>query len=233
MPKITVINYATHDHQHKLKRHMEWVKHWTKGWSDVNIVSYCPDSLDNDFRLRNEHILRQPRGAGYWLWKPYVLALALNLDTDYVVYCDVASVLLKPLRYYIDILSNNTATAFVYHAMCYEYQWTKRDLLIKLDADNNEVLDTHQIAATAHIWKTSELSRKIVDHWLTLCQDAHNITDSASVAANHCGCRGHRHDQSVFSLVLKKHYLNDVVLEPFDDNVGHHHITKGYDVCQP
>ena len=32
-----------------------------------------PDILDAEYRRRNEAILRQPRGADFWIYEPYVI----------------------------------------------------------------------------------------------------------------------------------------------------------------
>jgi hypothetical protein len=49
-------------------------------------------SLDNnpDFVNRNKDILERERGAGYWLWKPYLIFQELYLarDGDIIMYSD-------------------------------------------------------------------------------------------------------------------------------------------------
>jgi hypothetical protein len=48
--------------------------------------------LDNNpnFSNRNKNILERKRGAGYWLWKPYIIFQELYLarDGDVIVYSD-------------------------------------------------------------------------------------------------------------------------------------------------
>ena len=34
--------------------------------------SYGPNDLDKGFIEKNKEILKQKRGNGYWLWKPYI-----------------------------------------------------------------------------------------------------------------------------------------------------------------
>ena len=48
--------------------------------------------INPDFLARNRHILRRKRGAGYWLWKPYIILRELYLasEGDIIVYSDAA-----------------------------------------------------------------------------------------------------------------------------------------------
>jgi len=45
-----------------------------------------------DFVNRNKNILQRKRGAGYWLWKPYIICQELYLarDGDIIVYSDAS-----------------------------------------------------------------------------------------------------------------------------------------------
>ena len=60
-----------------------------KGGVD-RVYMYSVSDIDPEFREKNRHILSQPRGNGYWLWKPYFIARTLRLlqEGDYLVYCD-------------------------------------------------------------------------------------------------------------------------------------------------
>ena len=37
------------------------------------VINYCRKDIDSDFLNKNEYILNKVRGAGYWLWKPYII----------------------------------------------------------------------------------------------------------------------------------------------------------------
>ena len=38
--------------------------------------------IDPEFYAKNKFILNQPRGAGYWLWKHYIIKDALSRVND-------------------------------------------------------------------------------------------------------------------------------------------------------
>src|SRR5262245_10922235 len=54
------------------------------------VQAYGPADIDPEFAAKNRHILSQPRGNGYWLWKPYFIARTLESleHGDWLFYCD-------------------------------------------------------------------------------------------------------------------------------------------------
>jgi hypothetical protein len=66
------------------------------------------------------------------------------------------------------------------------------------------VLLSRQIAATAFIYKKSSVTRTIMNRWYELACDYKNIDDShSSITIEYFS--EHRHDQSIFSLLLKRY----------------------------
>eukprot|EP00961_Rhodomonas_salina_P273499 3695546-Rhodomonas_salina.1 len=51
---------------------------------------FMPSHIDADFALRNRHILQHRRGAGFWLWKPFLLNRTLHgmEEGDLLMYVD-------------------------------------------------------------------------------------------------------------------------------------------------
>lgn len=69
------------------------------------VISYSPKDIELNFFERNNKILSQKRGNGYWLWKPYFIKKSLeilNFD-DFIFYCDSGSYFIKPITPLIDI----------------------------------------------------------------------------------------------------------------------------------
>ena len=44
-----------------------------------NVFAFNRNDIDQSFIKKNKHILDLKRGAGYWMWKPYVIKKALEL----------------------------------------------------------------------------------------------------------------------------------------------------------
>lgn len=174
-----------------------------------------PDFISGgDFFQRNESTLRQKRGAGYWLWKPYVILNTLRsfADGEVLFYCDAGR-----NSYYefdrfpetlIQLAAANTegflAGVEIPHIGPIE-TWTKRDCLVLMEADVPEVRRASQVQATWSVWTKNPKSVRFLQSWLKFCEDPRCLTDNA----NSCGLpnyptfRDHRHDQSVLSVLCR------------------------------
>ena len=83
---ILCINYA--DEKFRPWQQLQTATAYHFGADKVR--EYSPKDIPADFYEKNKFILDQPRGAGYWLWKPLIIKDALsNVDEgDYVFYVD-------------------------------------------------------------------------------------------------------------------------------------------------
>ena len=67
--KKYLINYANITHYNSQKGNSQ--SGLSNGGFD-EVFSYNYSDIDDEFKEKNKHILEQPRGAGFWLWKPYI-----------------------------------------------------------------------------------------------------------------------------------------------------------------
>jgi hypothetical protein len=84
--------------------------------------------------------------------------------------------------------------------------YTKRDLSIVFDLPD-DILRLGHIQAGVLILKKDQRIIDLISEWYSMCQTYHYITDDPSVASNFPEFIDHRHDQSVFNLILKKRGL--------------------------
>jgi hypothetical protein len=58
------------------------------------------DAISPEFRKAHLDVLGQPRGGGYWAWKPYVILKHLRKldDDDYLIYMDSGAYVIAPLH---------------------------------------------------------------------------------------------------------------------------------------
>ena len=85
--------------------------------------------------------------------------------------------------------------------------WNKQDLLIHLNITEPKHLNSNQRQAGAVLYYVCDRTREVVNMWYNTCCDYHLIDDTPSIVANSRDFREHRHDQSVFSLLVKKYNL--------------------------
>ena len=171
---------------------------------------FKPDCLDLDFQRRNAAVLAEPRGAGLYLWKPYLIDRFLNSPQvafgDVVCYCDSLFLFRGSCREFLGPLLNASGPIALFknkpnERECLEQSYTKK-LAFTLMGATPGMWDTSQVWAGFLAFKKTEASLKFVAEWLRNCQLPEILTDK--VNDEHATFIDHRHDQSVLSLTAKK-----------------------------
>lgn len=203
------------------------------------VISYSLDDIDLMFFDKNKQILRQPRGVGYWLWKPYFINKTLSTmkDGDLLVYSDSGSYYQKSVQPLVDLIFKD------YHGVLsfeltglFEREYTKRDTFELMDLDEPKYTDSSQREAT-YIWLIkSQFTTHLIEEYLEYAQNPRIITDLKSELSNYPEFKDHRHDQSIWSLLCKKYdiqphklisqhgnHLKDYFPNDTYDNITAHH----------
>lgn len=168
-----------------------------------------------------DFIKNNPRGYGYWIWKPFLIYQNLKElnDNDILVYLDSGSTInpqgYKRLAEYYEMIGANKKTNMIVFRIKYDDKdWIKMDCLKnvlgkmgRLDALKNVVLsgtpnDKTRCAGMSIFKKTPE-TLFFASTWYNLCCNYHNIDDTPSIESNFPNFKEHRHDQSVFSILSK------------------------------
>ena len=163
-----------------------------------------------------EFIANNSRGYGYWLWKPFVIQQVMNTmqNGEVLFYCDADFILRKDRNFLEklkkDVKNNKIITSSTGEK---EKSWNKKDTINRVGVTINEE-DMQVQAGTLLIYVCDE-TRNLIDEWYSICceRDYHYIDDSASIEPNYVSFKEHRHDQSIFSLLLKKHNI------PYDTSI--------------
>lgn len=170
--------------------------------------------LGADFLNRWGHIVKcGVRGYGYWCWKSYLILRELESmqEGDQLYYCD-AGCHLNPggrerLADYSEMLAACPLGILAFELEELEYKWTKADVLAYFGLDEKpEALNSPQVCATHVLVRKCESSVRFMQEWIQAWEtDFSRIDDTPSRIPNHPEFRDHRHDQSLFSCLLKKH----------------------------
>lgn len=109
----------------------------------------------------------------------------------------------------IDLSRNHNQDIISFEGGYIEKDWTKRDAFIILNFDTPECRDTPQRMGGFMIFIRSKYSLDFTNEILELAQDERLITDLKNQLGfpNYPGFVDHRHDQSLWSLLTKKHGL--------------------------
>jgi hypothetical protein len=172
------------------------------------VLSYRYNDIDSDFLQKNKLILDHPRGAGYWLWKPYFIKKTLDrINTgDLLVYSDSGSFYQSSPQPLVDLILRDPQGVLSFELKgLLEKVYTKRDTFILMGLDEPKYTDSSQREAT-YIWLIkNEFTVNLVDEYLKYSQDERIITDLPSENPNYIDFKDHRHDQSIWSLLCKKY----------------------------
>jgi hypothetical protein len=170
---------------------------------------FGPRDIDPSFRRANEEILVQKRGGGYWLWKPYFIHRTLTelKMGDLLMYCDSGALFIDDPQPLLTLCENARSDVISFELAHAERTYTKRDAFVLLGCDTAEYTDTQQRLASFIILRQSDFSLRFAAEWLHWAKDARALSDSPNTLGlpNHEGFIDHRHDQSLFSLLAKKH----------------------------
>lgn len=182
------------------------------GFFDEIIIA-TEKQLDKDFIKKHKARLKLgSRGFGYWIWKPYIIKKAMERmnDGDQLLYIDAGCHLnskgINRLKEYFQAVSESQlkVAGFQISDINNDRTWTKMDLLTYFNVQNNHtVLNSGQICG-GHVILTKNIeSVNFINTWMNISENLHLIDDSPSLLPNFPEFRGHRHDQSIFSLLCK------------------------------
>lgn len=238
-------------------------------------ICYTDKDIDFDFYEKNKFILNQRRGAGYWLWKPYVILKTLNQmqNGDLLFYLDVDHVIVEKPN--VDILlkcleeSENQMIGFelpdsrqtLLHLLKVEFNkiisidsddknvfkdmlvdvydkmtnilsnknfimnsndcCTKRDCFLIMELDDEKYYCDIQCAAGYVFLRKNNFTINFVKEWLKYSTDPRALTDQSNELgeSNTSVFTHHRHDQSIYSLLISKYNVNKIKWSDFHNKI--------------
>lgn len=223
--KIHLITYANHKYEKSMRRLCKEAE--STGWFDT-ITAYRPENLDRYFTENFNEILKQSRGAGYWIWKPYIIKKKLNEinDNDILVYldagCSINAKGKQRFYEYIDLLNNNDQDSISFQMVWNtEKYWTTQQIFDYFNIDtDSQIANTGQLVGGIRIMKKNDNFIKQINMELeTLYNNPLLFTDYYNNNQQNYFIEN-RHDQSVFSIISKMNkytiLLNDETFFEFD-----------------
>lgn len=207
-----------------------------------------PRNLDEEFVKNNHRILSQPRGAGYWIWKPYVIKKILDEsdESDIVFYVDSTNIFQRNPNYLFEDVERNPIVLFDNRdgnpdlvKMLDGSRWDtskpipnyiscKRDSFVIMDCDDEKFINGTHLNASYQLYRNCDESKHFVNELLNYCKIENLVTDSPnSFGENHPYYFDHRHDQTVLSLLAIKHGI-EPRRDPsqFGDGLFNHHRNR-------
>lgn len=206
---VIAINYC--DKGFETQRTYNTQTAYSKGKVD-KVIEYSVADIDNTFLEKNTAIFSEERGAGLWLWKPYIILKTLKLmdEGDFLFYCDAGAYYVDSVSKLIDSLDNNGGDIMPFELPLISRQWTKKETFTTIGFDSSA---QNQILAGYLLVRNTAYSRDIITEWLYYMQDEKcSSPKQLTKEANYDDFVAHREDQSVFSIICRKNHI-----QPFRD----------------
>ena len=175
--------------------------------------------LFTDINLRKDNVFwnkhgafvnSNPKGYGYWIWKPYLILKMLEkmCEGDVVIYADSGcEIHIQNKSLVEDVIRKTKIDSILASTIATERNWTKKDLLLHMNMMTIDPMFSPQRQGTAVAILKNEKTMKLVKEWYEIASQYHLLDDSPSVNKNFHFFMQHRHDQSIFSLLTKKYNL--------------------------
>lgn len=192
------------------------------------VIGYTDRDLKDDKIFWNDHkdfIENNARGYGYWIWKPYLILKILNElnDNDLLLYVDCGCELnIKGKDKMVEFINKVDEKLIIgTRANSDDTNFTKKDTIIYFNMENSDKLATQHMQPGCVLMKKCETIVNLYSKFYDACRNYHLIDDSPSIEPNFDNFIEHRHDQSIFNMLVKKLNLHNYDFE---------HLTSDYPV---
>ncbi|QXD31411.1 hypothetical protein [Candidatus Pelagisphaera phototrophica] len=193
-------------------------------------LEHSLEDISPRFIDKYKHILQHQRGAGYWLWKPYIIYKNLiKLDTDDVLfYSDSGSMFIGSFNdYMFDVCRDDEKGVILFKDNHLQKVYTKRDCLILMNCDSPEFLENKQLVAGFQLVRRTDFSVYFYRTLMEWAQDERIITDIPNTCGkpNYPEFNDHRHEQSILTNLQ---LLHDITTKTDPSQWGNDRRETGY-----
>lgn len=188
------------------------------------IIGYTEKDLQNDEEFWGKHkdfISKNPRGYGYWLWKPYLILKKLKEmnEGDSLLFLDCGCELningKERFLTFFEKIKNKLIMGTGTCGSSNDLNYTKNDLTKFCGMENDIKLGMDHMQPGQILLIKCDIIVKLYTEYYEIGSNNYNlIDDSPSITPNYHKFIEHRHDQSVLSLLTKKYNLINYDLDP-------------------
>lgn len=203
--KIHLISYG--DAKYEIQREFFRETAVSSGFFN-EVTIFSKEDMMPEFIEEFKDILDHSRGGGF-IWKPYFIKNTLDKldDNDILVYCDAGCMINnwggERFNQYVEQLMDSETGVLAFELSHKEYEYTKKELLEYLKP-SEAVVNSKQLLATIILMKKCHHSIMLVDKWYdVLNHQVELFSDKLDADNQRPGFVTHRHDQSIWSVILK------------------------------
>lgn len=172
-----------------------------------HVIEFSDSDIPQSYRDEHKEIFAYKRGAGLWLWKPYLIHKALLKinDGDWLMYLDSGTTVINDIHKLIDFTKSQNQDMFIMEQPLLCRQFTKRECYELLGVEDN---GENQALGLLLLLRT-EKTLKFVEEWLHACEREELLSPNRfhPEIDEFPDFHAHREDQSILTLLSIKHNL--------------------------
>lgn len=169
------------------------------------VIEYSRKDIPKEYIDSHKDIFSYKRGAGLWLWKPYIIFDALKKikENDWLFYSDSGVTIINDLNLLVQCAEANSRDVLVFELPLLNRQYTKRECYVLLQIEDGF---ENQVLGTMLLLRRTDYSLRFVEEWLRLCENVELLSPERF----HLDIdewedyNSHREDQSILSLLKIK-----------------------------
>ena len=193
------------------------------GWfNDISIET--PKTIKDLLEPHKDFITNNPRGYGYWIWKPMIIKNHFNQmnDNDIVFYIDCGSSIISKdaSRYqkYLSILDEYDVIVFQNGEKDFNH-FVKMNVINEFDLLNTDIIKMPIVEGGFVIAKNTSFSMRFMDEWEgLLTKDNYGLVNDDLFNLNQLDTFiEHRHDQSLLTIIARKYKNKVKILEGMEE----------------
>ena len=194
------------------------------GCFNGQIKVYTPEDLSEDFKTAAvRDVLNEPKGGGYWIWKPCIIADMLSKlnDGDILVYADSGCRLhpagVPRLKEYADMISPKSNKSVLAMRLLDGTRHGPGGFLLKKWSStpvfeyfkqslDGEIANSNQILAGVVICRKCAESERVIGRWLEVAKTRPDLfTDRYNEESKQLNPDfiDNRHDQPIWSMIVQ------------------------------
>jgi hypothetical protein len=175
------------------------------------IIIKSPRDLPDNLPDMTKKVLSLSRGGGFWIWKPIIIKIQLDLinDGDILIYvdsgCHINIYGIDRLYEYLSFINDNKPILRFKMDCAPEYKYTTSAIFKHFSVENNkDIILSGQYVGGIQIIKKCKVSTNIINEWYNVAIEKPLLfTDFYNNIDRHNDFVDNRHDQSIFSIITK------------------------------
>ena len=181
----------------------------------ASVRAFMPEDIAPAYAAAHADVLSAPRGAGFWLWKPYFVLRVLGelAEGELLMWADAGCEFRASPAPYLALAHRHGFLGFRMEPEHTVQRWTKGDIFEAVGLELGLFGIEPQLAACVFVLRKSARTEAFVREWLRLAENLQLVGDAPSLAPNHPTFHENRHDQAIFSLLVYKMGLQLVLAD--------------------